>query len=182
MLTNLSRVLLREQVAEIGDKTPTGLTGGTQPRPRLFSAPQSLAGVTMAGLGQILHVGKEHVYTKHLQRMRDGMLVLEPSQQAGRAPHGKDKRPLTSAPRETNTQEVKLIFPKTEARGSLESPDASFSQVSLESLPQRAFPVSPHCCWDPSRLPLQLVMGHRYRGTILSSPPNWASAGLWPVL
>lgn len=119
----------------------------------------------MAGLGQILHMGKEHVYTKHLQRMRDDMLVLEPSQQEGRAPHGKDKRPLTSAPRETNTQEVKLIFPKTEARGSLESPDASFSQVSLESLPQRAFPVSPHCCWDPSRLPLQLLMGHRYRGT-----------------
>lgn len=23
----------------------------------------------MAGLGQVLHTGKEHVYTKHLQRM-----------------------------------------------------------------------------------------------------------------
>lgn len=46
---------------------------------RLFSAPQSLAEVTMRVLEQILHMEKGHFYIKNLQRTRDDIPILEPT-------------------------------------------------------------------------------------------------------
>lgn len=115
--------------------------------------------------GQILHMGRDHVYTRHLHTTRDDIPILEPAQQEGKSPHGKDKRPLTTAPRETYTHEVKLVFPKTEAHGALESADATVSQVSLEGLPSRALPACHPCCWDPTMLPSEAADGSQIPGS-----------------
>lgn len=52
------------------DVRPPGLAGWTRPRPSLFSAPQSLAEATVATLGQVFNVGKDHFHIKYLRRVR----------------------------------------------------------------------------------------------------------------